>query len=79
MMLTSSGYMSPEYALEGVFSVKSDVYTFGVLILEIVSGSKISSVQVPGDFANLIAFVSTTEHSNMLKLIVIMYLDADNM
>jgi serine/threonine protein kinase len=63
MMLTSSGYMSPEYALEGVFSVKSDVCSFGVLILEIVSGSKISSVQVPGDFPNLIAFVSTMEHS----------------
>ncbi|KAK1391734.1 hypothetical protein POM88_010790 [Heracleum sosnowskyi] len=25
------GYMSPEYALDGIFSVKSDVYSFGVL------------------------------------------------
>ncbi|KAL4598188.1 hypothetical protein ACB092_11G042100 [Castanea dentata] len=32
------GYMSPEYAMEGVFSIKSDVYSFGVLLLEIVSG-----------------------------------------
>ncbi|KAJ8534467.1 hypothetical protein K7X08_016195 [Anisodus acutangulus] len=32
------GYMSPEYAVDGVFSVKSDVFSFGVLILEIVSG-----------------------------------------
>nr|AFN53707.1 hypothetical protein [Linum usitatissimum] len=29
------GYMSPEYAMEGLFSVKSDVYSFGVLVLEI--------------------------------------------
>ncbi|KAM3732001.1 hypothetical protein ACB098_11G027000 [Castanea mollissima] len=29
------GYMSPEYAMEGVFSIKSDVYSFGVLLLEI--------------------------------------------
>ncbi|PNT64107.1 hypothetical protein BRADI_4g24529v3 [Brachypodium distachyon] len=28
------GYMSPEYAMEGLFSVKSDVYSFGVLLLE---------------------------------------------
>ncbi|KAL9366199.1 hypothetical protein Peur_037398 [Populus x canadensis] len=34
------GYMSPEYAMEGVFSVKSDAYSFGVLVLEIVSGRK---------------------------------------
>ncbi|PHT44253.1 G-type lectin S-receptor-like serine/threonine-protein kinase [Capsicum baccatum] len=34
------GYMSPEYAVEGIFSVKSDVFSFGVLVLEIVSGKK---------------------------------------
>ncbi|KAM0018530.1 putative protein kinase RLK-Pelle-DLSV family [Helianthus debilis subsp. tardiflorus] len=32
--------MSPEYAVDGVFSVKSDVFSFGVLVLEIVSGKK---------------------------------------
>uniref|UniRef100_A0A6N2MQX9 Protein kinase domain-containing protein n=1 Tax=Salix viminalis TaxID=40686 RepID=A0A6N2MQX9_SALVM len=37
------GYMSPEYAMEGVFSVKSDVFSFGVLVLEIVSGKKNTS------------------------------------
>ncbi|GJY92579.1 G-type lectin S-receptor-like serine/threonine-protein kinase [Tanacetum coccineum] len=34
------GYMSPEYAVHGRFSVKSDVFSFGVLVLEIVSGKK---------------------------------------
>ncbi|KAK9067850.1 hypothetical protein SSX86_011961 [Deinandra increscens subsp. villosa] len=37
------GYMSPEYAMEGTFSVKSDIYSFGVLILEIISGRRNSS------------------------------------
>ncbi|KAG4204058.1 hypothetical protein ERO13_A04G024400v2 [Gossypium hirsutum] len=34
------GYMSPEYAMEGLFSIKSDVFSFGVLLLEIISGKK---------------------------------------
>ncbi|KAH7662009.1 S-receptor-like serine/threonine-protein kinase protein [Dioscorea alata] len=34
------GYMAPEYAMDGVFSVKSDVYSYGVLVLEIISGQK---------------------------------------
>ncbi|KAH7662010.1 Non-specific serine/threonine protein kinase protein [Dioscorea alata] len=36
------GYMAPEYAMDGIFSVKSDVFSFGVLVLEIVSGQKIN-------------------------------------
>jgi serine/threonine protein kinase len=34
------GYMAPEYAMEGLFSIKSDVFSFGVLLLEIISGKK---------------------------------------
>ncbi|KAH9748246.1 cysteine-rich receptor-like protein kinase 10 [Citrus sinensis] len=37
------GYMAPEYAMHGQFSVKSDVYGFGVLVLEIITGKKNSS------------------------------------
>ncbi|XWS51982.1 hypothetical protein CRYUN_Cryun11dG0028500 [Craigia yunnanensis] len=36
-------YMSPEYAVNGKFSAKSDVFSFGVLLLEIISGQKIRS------------------------------------
>ena len=35
-----SGYMPPEYAVRGHFSMKSDVFSFGVIVLEIVSGKK---------------------------------------
>ncbi|GMJ10247.1 hypothetical protein like AT4G27290 [Hibiscus trionum] len=34
------GYMSPEYAIDGLYSIKSDVFAFGVLVLEIVSGKR---------------------------------------
>ncbi|KAL3740478.1 hypothetical protein ACJRO7_021718 [Eucalyptus globulus] len=34
------GYMSPEYAIDGIFSTKSDVFSFGVLVLEIISGRR---------------------------------------
>ncbi|XP_020988823.1 receptor-like serine/threonine-protein kinase SD1-8 isoform X8 [Arachis duranensis] len=34
------GYMSPEYAMDGNFSIKSDVFSFGVMVLEIITGKK---------------------------------------
>ncbi|KAJ6886983.1 G-type lectin S-receptor-like serine/threonine-protein kinase [Populus alba x Populus x berolinensis] len=34
------GYISPEYAIDGLYSVKSDVFSFGVMVLEIVSGKR---------------------------------------
>ncbi|XP_047955380.1 cysteine-rich receptor-like protein kinase 44 isoform X2 [Salvia hispanica] len=39
------GYMAPEYAMQGKYSFKSDVFSFGVLVLEIVSGQRNSCVQ----------------------------------
>ena len=40
MVLDCSGYMSSKYAMHGRYSVKSDVFSFGVLVLEIISGKK---------------------------------------
>ncbi|XP_057797288.1 G-type lectin S-receptor-like serine/threonine-protein kinase At4g27290 [Salvia miltiorrhiza] len=39
------GYMAPEYAFHGKFSVKSDIYSLGVVLLEIISGKKINGFQ----------------------------------
>ncbi|XP_065878011.1 G-type lectin S-receptor-like serine/threonine-protein kinase At1g11410 isoform X2 [Euphorbia lathyris] len=36
------GYMSPEYAIFGKYSIKSDVFSFGVILLEIISGKRSS-------------------------------------
>lgn len=40
MFLCCSRYMAPEYAMEGRFSEKSDVYSLGVLVLEIIKGKR---------------------------------------
>ncbi|CAL5409644.1 unnamed protein product [Camellia sinensis] len=49
-------YMSPEYIMHGHFSVKSDVFGFGVLVLEIISGKK-NSKFCHSDYAdNLLSY-----------------------
>ncbi|KAK6934904.1 Serine-threonine/tyrosine-protein kinase, catalytic domain [Dillenia turbinata] len=50
------GYMSPEYAMDGIFSVKSDVFSFGVIMLEIVSGRKNSTNFNPKSSLNLVGY-----------------------
>jgi serine/threonine protein kinase len=50
--------MSPEYALSGLFSVKSDVFSFGVVLLEIISGKKNWGFSHPDHDLNLIGHVS---------------------
>ncbi|CAL5393193.1 unnamed protein product [Camellia sinensis] len=48
------GYMSPEYAIDGKFSVKSDVFSLGVLLLEIVSGKRNRGFHHPDHHHNLL-------------------------
>ncbi|KAL1318520.1 putative receptor-like protein kinase At4g00960 isoform X2 [Arachis ipaensis] len=50
------GYMAPEYALRGYLSVKTDVFSFGILVLEIVSGRKNHDVQFGVEKADLLNY-----------------------
>ena len=50
--------MSPEYASEGLYSTKSDVFSFGVLLLKIVSGKRNRGFSHPGHDLNLLGHVS---------------------
>ncbi|KAF7080247.1 hypothetical protein CFC21_084353 [Triticum aestivum] len=50
------GYMAPEYSSLGIFSIKSDVFSFGVLVLEILSGQRNSGSRRYGDFINLTGY-----------------------
>ncbi|KAJ4841991.1 hypothetical protein Tsubulata_005423 [Turnera subulata] len=48
------GYISPEYAIDGMYSVKSDVFSFGVMVLEIVSGDRNRGYRHPDHSLNLL-------------------------
>ncbi|PQM39817.1 uncharacterized protein Pyn_35032 [Prunus yedoensis var. nudiflora] len=50
--------MSPEYVVDGLFSIKSDVDSFGVMVLEIVSGKKNRGFYHPDHQLNLLGHVS---------------------
>ncbi|RHN40723.1 putative protein kinase RLK-Pelle-DLSV family [Medicago truncatula] len=52
-----SVYMSPKYAMKGICSTKADVYSFGVLLLEIVCGRKNNSFYDVDRPLNLVGYV----------------------
>ncbi|XWS34469.1 hypothetical protein CRYUN_Cryun21dG0041100 [Craigia yunnanensis] len=50
----TNGYMAPEYVMHGHLSVKADVFSFGVLVLELISGRKNSSFNLNMDAEDLL-------------------------
>ena len=50
--------MSPEYATDGLFSIKSDIFSFGVLVLEIVTSKRNRGFHHPDHELNLLGHVS---------------------
>ncbi|XP_075649217.1 G-type lectin S-receptor-like serine/threonine-protein kinase At1g11410 [Castanea sativa] len=64
------GYMSPEYAMQGLFSIKSDVYSFGVLLLEIITGKRNGTYHHDGPSSNLIGHVwDLWREDNSMKIV----------
>ncbi|MED6131483.1 hypothetical protein PIB30_010236 [Stylosanthes scabra] len=64
------GYMSPEYVMEGLFSEKSDVFSFGVLILEIVSKRKNASFYEDAESLSLIGFAWKLWNDDMITALI---------
>ena len=52
--------MAPEYAMRGHFSIKSDVFSYGVLVLEIITGKKNNGTFENDETEDLLSFVSST-------------------
>ncbi|KAG6755863.1 hypothetical protein POTOM_039271 [Populus tomentosa] len=63
------GYMAPEYAMAGLFSVKSDVFSFGVLLLEIISGKKNIGFHLSEEGESLLTFVGYNSYLFIQKRI----------
>ena len=63
-----SGYLAPEYALLGQLTKKADVYSFGVLMLEIISGRS-SSKSAFGE--ELMVLVEWVYLSKLLLLVIL--------
>ncbi|KAL9324499.1 hypothetical protein ACSQ67_009356 [Phaseolus vulgaris] len=64
------GYMAPEYALRGYLSVKTDVFSYGVLVLEIVSGRKNQDMRLGPEKADLLSYAwSLYQGGRIMELI----------
>ncbi|CAA7056722.1 unnamed protein product [Microthlaspi erraticum] len=48
------GYLAPEYAVRGQLTRKADIYSFGVLLMEIVSGRSNKNTRLPSEFQYLL-------------------------
>ena len=51
--------MAPEYAMHGYLSVKADVFSYGILMLELVSGRKNYVDNLGAEKADLLSYVSS--------------------
>ncbi|KAJ6774395.1 hypothetical protein OIU79_017739 [Salix purpurea] len=51
---TAKGYVAPEYASSGMLNERSDVYSFGILVMEIISGRNPVDYSRPPEEVNLI-------------------------
>ncbi|XP_050290310.1 G-type lectin S-receptor-like serine/threonine-protein kinase At1g11330 [Quercus robur] len=64
------GYMSPEYATEGRFSEKLDVFSFGVLLPEILSGRRNSSFYHDEQSMSLLGFAWKLWNANNIIALI---------
>ncbi|KAJ7534587.1 hypothetical protein O6H91_13G101100 [Diphasiastrum complanatum] len=51
------GYCAPEYAMTGQLTLKSDVSSFGVVLLELITGRKVIDNLRPAGEHNFVAWV----------------------
>ncbi|BAF21815.1 cysteine-rich receptor-like protein kinase 6 isoform X1 [Oryza sativa Japonica Group] len=63
------GYMSPEYVIRGQYSTKSDVFSFGILVIEIVTGRRNSGPHFLEQNEDLISIVRRHwEEGNIVEM-----------
>ncbi|KAK3188250.1 hypothetical protein Dsin_027811 [Dipteronia sinensis] len=71
-LLIYNGYMSPEYAMHGQFSMKLDVYSLGVLVLEIITSKKNSSFYQTDGVRDLLSYEDPADRPTMATLVLML-------
>ncbi|XAR57956.1 Non-specific serine/threonine protein kinase [Bertholletia excelsa] len=75
--LGTLGYIAPEYGSEGRVSVKGDIYSYGVLVLEILTRKKPTDVMFTGDLS-LINCVNASLPENFMEVVDVHLLRTEN-
>lgn len=57
-VMGTPGYCAPEYLMTGKLTVKTDIYSFGVVMLEVLTGRMARDERLPESERNLVAWVS---------------------
>ena len=70
--------MAPEYAIDGLFSTKSDVFSFGIMLLEIISGKKNRASFHLDNTQNLVGHVSSQKISFSILLNIMIQIMIEN-
>jgi serine/threonine protein kinase len=64
------GYLDPEYLMTGILTARSDVFSFGVVLVELLTGEKPNSSSTSGEKRNLIQhFISALETNNLFRIL----------
>jgi hypothetical protein len=64
----SYGYIAPEYAYTLKVNEKSDIYSFGVVLLELVTGKKLNDVEF-GDDSGIVCWIRNQNHIDINKVL----------
>ncbi|KAJ7001710.1 wall-associated receptor kinase 2-like [Populus alba x Populus x berolinensis] len=74
------GYLDPEYLMTGFLTARSDVFSFGVVLVELLTGEKQNSSSSSGEKRNLIQhFISALETNNLFRILDLQAADEGEM
>ncbi|KAG8052352.1 hypothetical protein GUJ93_ZPchr0001g29287 [Zizania palustris] len=66
-VMGTHGYCAPEYMSTGKLTIKSDIYSFGVVFLELITGRRARDSDRPPEEQDLVAWVCFCQYKNAGK------------